>query len=44
MQYIQEFLRARKGKGASYPEIKDYLERKFEEKDRGELKFTDCTF
>lgn len=44
MQYIQEFLRGRKDKGASYPEIKAYLERKFEDKDLGELKFTDRTF
>ncbi|UFK98273.1 helix-turn-helix transcriptional regulator [Kaistella faecalis] len=44
MQYIQEYLRGRKDKGASYRETKAYLERKFEEKDLGELKFTERTF
>lgn len=44
MQYIQEFLRGRKDKGASYQETKSYLLRKFEEKDLAELKFTERTF
>lgn len=44
MQYIQELLRGRKDRGASYPELKSYLERKFEEKDLGDLKFTERTF
>lgn len=44
LQFIQDLLRRRKEKGASYQEIKDYLERKFDEKDLGELKFTGRTF
>ncbi|PIE51067.1 MAG: WYL domain-containing protein [Flavobacteriales bacterium] len=45
IKLIEEFLRLRKDKGASYEEIADYLERKFEEKDISEhLKFTKRTF
>lgn len=44
LQYIQDILRSKKEKGASYQDIKSYLEKKFEEKDLGELKFTERTF
>ncbi|WDT67879.1 helix-turn-helix transcriptional regulator [Cloacibacterium sp. TD35] len=41
--FIEEFLRRRKDKGATYPEIADYLEMQFAEKGL-ELKFTERTF
>ena len=46
LKFIEEFLRRRKEKGASYEEIKDYLERKYEEKGilDEKLKFTKRTF
>ncbi len=44
LQYIQNILRSKRKKGASYQDIKSYLEKKFEEKDLGELKFTERTF
>lgn len=44
LQYIQDFLRSRKGRGAGFREIKDYLERKFEEKDLAQPKFSERTF
>lgn len=46
LKFIEEFLRRRKDKGASYEEISDYLTRKYEDKDIEEekLKFTKRTF
>lgn len=45
LKYIEDLLRRRKENGASFQEIKDYLEEKFEEKDILEnLKFTERTF
>ena len=46
LKFIEEFLRRRKDKGASYDEISDYLTRKYEDKDIEEekLKFTKRTF
>jgi predicted DNA-binding transcriptional regulator YafY len=44
LKFIEEFLRRRKDKGASYEEINDYLVRKYEEKGIEELKFTKRTF
>lgn len=46
VKFIEEFLRRRKDKGASYEEINDYLERKYEEKSikQVDLKFTKRTF
>lgn len=45
LKYIEELLRKRKEKGASFQEIYDYLEEKFENKDIGDkLKFTERTF
>lgn len=41
--FIEEFLRRRKDRGATYPEIADYLESQFAEKGM-ELKFTERTF
>lgn len=41
--FIEEFLRRRKDRGATYPEIADYLETQFAEKGM-ELKFTERTF
>ena len=41
--FIEEFLRRRKDRGATYPEIADYLETQFAEKGL-ELKFTERTF
>lgn len=41
--FIEEFLRRRKDRGATYPEIADYLESQFAEKGL-ELKFTERTF
>ena len=41
--FIEEFLRKRKDRGATYPEIADYLETQFAEKGL-ELKFTERTF
>ena len=41
--FIEEFLRRRKDRGATYPEIADYLEKQFAEKGL-ELKFTERTF
>ncbi|MDY3363069.1 WYL domain-containing protein [Riemerella anatipestifer] len=45
LKYIEELLRRRKEKGASFQEIENYLKEKFEEKDiLDQLKFTDRTF
>lgn len=45
IKYIEDLLRRRKEKGASLQEIKEYLEKKFAEKDKLEdLKFTERTF
>ena len=46
LKFIEEFLRRKKDKGASYEEIRDYLERKYEEKGilDEKLKFTKRTF
>ena len=46
LKFIEEFLRRRKDKGASYEEINDYLERKYEERSikPDNLKFTKRTF
>lgn len=46
LKFIEEFLRRRKDKGASYKEICDHLIRKYEDKDIEEdkLKFTKRTF
>lgn len=46
LKFIEEFLRRRKDKGASYDEISDFLERKYEEKGilDEKLKFTKRTF
>lgn len=43
LKFIEELLRRRKDKGATYPEIADYLQDKFDEKGL-ELKFTERTF
>lgn len=45
MKFIEDLLRRRKNAGASFSEIKEYLEKKFEEKDKqNDLKFTERTF
>lgn len=44
LQYIQDFLRARKQRGATYLEIDQYLEKKFQEKDHADLSFSERTF
>lgn len=46
LKYIEYFLRSRKNKGASYDEIQNYLEKKYEEDDidLDDLKFTKRTF
>ena len=46
LKFIEDFLRSRKNKGASYDEIQDYLEKKYEEDDidLDDLKFTKRTF
>ena len=46
LKVIEDFLRSRKAKGASYEEIQDYLQRKYEERDikLDDLKFTKRTF
>ncbi|SDE26712.1 hypothetical protein [Riemerella columbipharyngis] len=43
VKYIEDFLRQRKEKGASFKEIYEYLEAHFEQIDR-ELKFCEHTF
>lgn len=43
LKFIEELLKRRKEKGATYPEIADYLQEKFDEKGL-ELKFTERTF
>lgn len=45
LKFIEELLRRRKDKGATYQEITDFLEEKFEEKGlSNKLKFTERTF
>lgn len=46
LKFIEDFLRSRKNKGASYEEINDYLIRKYKEDDidLDDLKFTKRTF
>ncbi|QOW09764.1 WYL domain-containing protein [Kaistella flava (ex Peng et al. 2021)] len=46
LKFIEDFLRSRKNKGASYDDIFDYLCQKFEDKDieADKLKFTKRTF
>lgn len=46
LKYIEDFLRSRKNRGASYDEIQNYLEKKYEEDDidLDDLKFTKRTF
>ncbi|MDN3606777.1 WYL domain-containing protein [Kaistella yonginensis] len=46
LKFIEDFLRSRKNKGASYDEIQNYLEKKYEEDDidLDDLKFTKRTF
>ncbi len=45
LKFIEELLRRRKDKGATYQEIANFLEEKFEEKGLGkQLKFTERTF
>ena len=46
LKYIEDFLRSRKNRGASYEEIEDYLTRKYEQSDMNldDLKFTKRTF
>lgn len=44
LQYIQDFLRTRKNRGATYLEIDQYLEKKFQEKDLADLSFSERTF
>ena len=46
LKFIEDFLRSRKNTGASYDEIQNYLEKKYEEKDNDldDLKFTKRTF
>lgn len=45
LKFIEELLRRRKDKGATYEEIADFLEKKFEEKGLSDkLKFTERTF
>ena len=46
LKFIEDFLRSRKNRGASYDEIQDYLEKKYEEDDidLDDLKFTKRTF
>ena len=45
LKFIEEFLRRKKDKGATYKEIADYLEEKFEDKGLSDkLKFTERTF
>ena len=46
LKYIEDFLRSRKNRGASYEEIEDYLTRKYEQSDMNldGLKFTKRTF
>ncbi len=43
LKFIEELLRRRKDRGATYAEIADYLQDKFDEKEL-ELKFTERTF
>lgn len=45
LKFIEQILRNRKEKGATYDEIKNYLQNKYEENDvEQELKFTERTF
>lgn len=46
LKFIEDFLRSRKNRGASYDEIQNYLEKKYEEDDidLDDLKFTKRTF
>lgn len=46
LKFIEDFLRSRKNRGASYEEIQDYLEKKYQEDDidLDDLKFTKRTF
>ncbi len=46
LKFIEDFLRSRKNTGASYDEIQNYLEKKYEEDDidLDDLKFTKRTF
>lgn len=46
LKFIEDFLRSRKNRGASYEEIQDYLEKKYEQDDidLDDLKFTKRTF
>ena len=46
LKFIEDFLRSRKNRGASYEEIEDYLTRKYEQSDMNldDLKFTKRTF
>ncbi|MDP2454144.1 MULTISPECIES: WYL domain-containing protein [unclassified Kaistella] len=46
LKFIEDFLRSRKNRGASYEEIQDYLEKKYEQDDidLDHLKFTKRTF
>ncbi|WP_373708570.1 helix-turn-helix transcriptional regulator [Kaistella sp.] len=46
LKFIEEFLRRKKDKGASFEEISDYLHRKYQEKDidLDELRFAQRTF
>lgn len=46
LKFIEDFLRSRKNRGASYEEIQNYLEKKYEEDDidLDDLKFTKRTF
>ena len=46
MKFIEDFLRSRKSTGASYEDIQDYLEKKYQEDDidLDDLKFTKRTF
>lgn len=46
LKFIEDFLRSRKNVGASYEEIQDYLEKKYQEDgiDLDDLKFTKRTF
>lgn len=45
IKFIEDLLRRRKDSGASFSDIKEYLEQKFSEKDKlDDLKFTERTF
>ena len=46
LKFIEDFLRSRRNRGASYDEIQDYLEKKYEQDDidLDDLKFTKRTF